>query len=532
MNEFLRKIEEVSIGSEILSMNDITKIYPNGFIANEDVNFNLKKGEIHGLVGENGAGKTTLMKVLFGIETAENGNIKLAGEKVSIANPINALEYGIGMVHQHFMLVESLSVAENMVLGQEPVKNILSFDKDTAVDRVQKVSKRFGLPVDPYAKVRDLSVGFKQRVEILKMLLHGAKILLLDEPTALLTPQETEELFDQLIDLKNEGYSIVFISHKLNEVKRLCNRITVLRDGKSITTKNIEDVSESDISNLMVGRNVDINIDKDKSNPGESILKVRELTDFNSFGQKVLNNLNFDVRTGEILGVAAIEGNGQSELADNLSGIRTIKEGSVSVKGTKINDLDIIDIRNLNVSIVHEDRMTTSVAINQSVKTNLIADRFEKESFSNNGILKNNEIEKLSIDLIQEFGVKTNDGNSAVRTLSGGNIQKVVAAREFSSNPELLIVSQPTRGIDIGAADLIRRKIISLRDDLNTAVLLFSADLAELLSISDSIIVLYEGEIVAYFDNAKDVTEVILGEYMLGIKKQTESEIKRVVSND
>lgn len=531
MKEYLKKLETAEIGTELLSMNNITKIYPNGFIANEDVNFNLKKGEIHGLVGENGAGKTTLMKVLFGIETPENGDIKLVGEEVSISNPLNALEYGIGMVHQHFMLVESLTVAENMVLGQEPTKNVISFDNETAIESVNSVSKRFGLPVNPTTKVRDLSVGYKQRVEILKMLLHGAKILLLDEPTALLTPQETEQLFDQLIDLKNEGYSIVFISHKLNEVKRLCDRITVLRDGKSITTRDIETVSESDISNLMVGRDVNINIDKEQSKPKGSILKVRNLNDYNNLGHKILNNVNFDVRAGEILGVAAIEGNGQSELADNLSGIRIIKEGNVYIKGTEINDLDIIDIRNLGVSIVHEDRMTTSVSVNQSVKTNLISERFEKLEYSKRGVLKADEIENLTEKLIREFGIKTNDGDSAVRTLSGGNIQKVVAAREFSSNPNLLIVEQPTRGIDIGAAELIRRKIVALRDDLDTAILLFSADLAELLSLSDSIIVLYEGEIVAYFEDAQDLTEVTLGEYMLGIKRQSESEIKKVAFN-
>jgi len=528
MNSYLEKIEQLPIGNEILSMKNITKIYSNGFVANENVNFSLNKGEIHGLVGENGAGKTTLMKVLFGIEEPEEGHIELANETVKIENPLNALEYGVGMVHQHFMLVESLTVAENMALGHEPTK-FIKFDKAKAIENVRYVEKKYGLAVNPEAKVRDLSVGYKQRVEILKMLLHGARILLLDEPTALLTPQETEELFKQLINLKNEGYSIVFISHKLNEVKAICDRVTVLRNGKSITTVNIGEVNETDISNLMVGKEMDLNIIKQSAKPGDTVLKVRNLFDYNDFGQQVLKDVSFDLRAGEILGVAAIEGNGQSELAENLVGIRTIKEGQIHVKNELINNLTIREIRDLNVSIVHEDRMNTSASLNQSVRENLISDRYDTKEYSNRGILDTTKVNSLALDLIKEYGVKTHNEKASVRTLSGGNIQKVVAAREFSSFPDLLVVSQPTRGIDVGAADLIRRKIIQLRDDIKTAIILFSADLTELISLSDSLIVLYEGELVAYFPDSLVVDEFILGEYMLGIKKQTDEERRGVI---
>lgn len=528
MNEIYKSLENMNIGENILIMDNITKVYPNGFVANQNVNFVLKKGEIHGLVGENGAGKSTLMKVLFGIESVEEGCIKLANQIVKITNPLNALEQGIGMVHQHFMLVESMSVAENMVLGHEPTKG-LRFDMSKAAQSVSEVSEKFGLKVDPYAKVEKLSVGYKQRIEILKMLLHGAQILLLDEPTAVLTPQETKELFEQLKELKKSGYSIVFISHKLNEVKNICDRITVLRRGRSIVTEKTDRLSEQDISNMMVGRDIDLNITKKVAEPKEVVLKVRNLNYVNDLGQLQLNNVSFDVRAGEILGVAAIEGNGQTELSEVLCGINKPTSGNVYIKNQLINKRSIKQIRDLGVSIVHEDRMSVSSSIQQSVEENIISYCYNKPEFSKNGIIDNKKTAEISNALIKEFTIKTDNKNAAVRTLSGGNIQKVVAAREFTSKPTLLIASQPTRGIDVGAADLIRRKIISLRDALNTGVLLFSADLTELINSSDSIIVLYEGEIVAYIKELNGVTEIELGQYMLGIKKQTSNEIEEVI---
>ena len=319
-------IDAVAIGETVLSMEHITKIYDNGFIANNDVTFQVKKGEILGLVGENGAGKTTLMKVLFGQENAENGEIRIGREIVHISNPLDALAYGVGMVHQHFMLIEDLTVAENMVLGAETGKGIF-FDLKEARKKTIEVSEKYNLHVDPDALVKDLSVGYKQRVEILKMLLRGAKILLLDEPTAVLTPQETKELFTQLKALRENGFSFVFISHKLNEVKEICNRITVLRAGKTVGTAKIDEVDEQEISRMMVGRDVVLSLDKKKADPESPVLRVRGLSHVNSFGGYSFKDLNFDVRAGEILGVAGVEGNGQAELAETLTGLTAVQSG-------------------------------------------------------------------------------------------------------------------------------------------------------------------------------------------------------------
>ena len=523
-----KNFDEIAIGEDILSMQNITKIYGNGFVANKNVNFTVKKGEIHGLVGENGAGKTTLMKVLFGQEMPEEGKIFLGGKEVKISNPLAALEEGIGMVHQHFMLVESLTVAENMVLGSEPVKGIF-FNYEEAVRRAAEVSKQFDLEVNPKAFVRDLSVGYKQRVEILKMLLHGARILLLDEPTAVLTPQETKELFVQLKHLRERGFSIVFISHKLNEVKEICDRITVLRSGESIATVDVASVSEQEISKMMVGRDVFLKIDKEKANPQETVLKVRNLSYKNKFGLYALEDLSFDVRQGEILGVAGVEGNGQSELADILAGLIPIQEGNILVNNHSIKGESVRTIRELGVSIIHEDRMAYGASSTQSISENIISDRYYKKQYLEKGFLKLKYIMNQTKELIRDFAIKADGYDAEVRTLSGGNIQKVVAAREFTSSPNLLIACHPTRGIDVGAAELIRRKMIQLRDEENTATLLFSADLGELLNGSDSIIVMYDGKIVAYFQDVSSINEEILGEYMLGLKKQSQEEIGGVI---
>jgi ABC-type uncharacterized transport systems, ATPase components len=528
MSQEIRGFENIAIGEDILSMQNITKIYGNGFVANKNVNFSVKRGEIHGLVGENGAGKTTLMKVLFGQEIPEEGKVLLAGEEVYIKSPLDALKYGIGMVHQHFMLVESLTVAENMVLGKEPVKGI-RFDYEEAIRLSEEVSKRYDLSVDPKALVRDLSVGYKQRVEILKMLLHGAQILLLDEPTAVLTPQETRELFVQLKELRENGFSIVFISHKLNEVKEICDRITILRNGESIATREIHEISEKEISKMMVGREVLLDIKKEKAIPGKSILSVRNLSHKNRFGLYAYQNLNFDVREGEILGIAGVEGNGQSELADTISGLLPIQEGEIKINGNTSNKKTVRAIREEGVSIIHEDRMSYGASVTQPIFENIIVDRFAKKEYQKNGFLNLKKIAATAKSYIEEFSIKCDGQNAEVKTLSGGNIQKVVASREFTSKPKLLVACHPTRGIDVGAAELIRNKMIGLRDNERTAILLFSADLGELLSGSDSIMVMHEGKIVAYFPDAKKVNEEILGEYMLGLKEQSSEEIRGVV---
>lgn len=523
--EKVMAVDSLALGEDILSMQNITKIYSNGFIANQDITFTVRKGEIHGLVGENGAGKTTLMKVLFGQEPPEEGKILLAGQEVHIENPLQALDYGIGMVHQHFMLVNSLSVAENMVLGAEPRKNAVFFNYKKAVAQTREVSQKYDLPIDPEKKIKDLSVGYKQRVEILKILLRGAKILLLDEPTAVLTPQETKELFIQLKNLKKSGHTIIFISHKLNEVKEICDRITVLRRGKVVGSSDVSEVSESDIARMMVGREVFLNIEKADAKPGKPILQVKNVTHYDGFGSLALNNISFNVRSGEILGVAGVEGNGQAELSELISGLVPIQEGDISIGGETIKHKSIRDIREMGASLVHEDRMVYGAAGTASVLENIISERFYKKEYQNKGIIRHKEVNQEVLHLIDDFRIKCDGPEAEVRTLSGGNIQKVVAAREFSSSPKVILASHPTRGIDVGATELIRNKLVALRDELDTGVLLVSADLTEVLTVSDSIIVMYDGQIVAHFPDAKTINEEILGEYMLGLKKQTPEEI-------
>lgn len=507
----------------VLSMKNITKIYKDGFVANRDVNLSVRKGEIHGLVGENGAGKSTLMKVLFGQEQPEQGTILLKGSPVKINSPLDALHMGIGMVHQHFMLVPSLTVAENMVFGIEP-KRLGLFDYKKAVEMTRQVSERYGLPIDPNQRVRDLYIGHKQRVEILKMLLRRVEVLILDEPTAVLTPQETAELFVQLKNLRNEGYTIVFISHKLNEIKEICNRITVLRDGRSIGTVNVEDVTEQDISRMMIGRNAVKALSKPTAKPGQAVLKVRNLNYFNSFGKQVLKNVSFDVREGEVLGVAGIEGNGQREISEMIAGLDTIQSGSIHINNVSVEGKTVRQIRRLHTAHISEDRMTYGSAGDASIEQNLIADRFFRPAYNHHGILKKQVIHDHARALIENFSIKCDDSTSWVRTLSGGNIQKVVAAREFTTEARLLIANQPTRGIDVGASELIRQKMIELRGR-GAAVLLISADIMELLEVSDGLIVMCGGQIAAYFKDLKHITEHELGEYMLGIRRQSQDEI-------
>ncbi|QEY35551.1 ABC transporter ATP-binding protein [Caproiciproducens galactitolivorans] len=516
-----------NVADNVLVMENITKVYPNGFVANKNVNFSVRKGEIHALVGENGAGKSTLMKVLFGIETPDSGRILLNGKEVQIHNPSSAIKYGIGMVHQHFMLAPSLTVAENMVMGIEP-KNMFLFDFAKAVQMTEDVAKKYNFDIDPKAHVKDLPVGQKQKVEILKALMRGAQILILDEPTAVLTPQETTELFVQLKELKKQGHTIIFISHKLREIKEICDRITILRDGRSVGEADVKELSEQDISNSMVGRNVVLDIQKTEAHPAENILSVRELSAVNKFGKTILNNVSFDVRRGEIFGIAGVEGNGQSELAEILTGLRPYFNGSVKIKGVEIQNLSIRKIRELKTSHVPEDRMTFGIAGDVSIKENLISDRFYKKEYNHSGLQKAKMINEEADRNIKEYLVKCDGREQPIRMLSGGNIQKVVVAREFSSNPDFILVDQPTRGIDVGATEFVRKQIVKLRDQ-GSAIVLISADLNEVMELSDSLIVMYEGEIVAYFPDTKNITEKEMGEYMLGIKKMSPEEIGDVI---
>ena len=503
---------------EILLMKGITKVYPNGILANKSVDFSVRKGEIHAIMGENGAGKSTLMKILFGMEQPEEGEIEYKGEKIVINSPKTAIDYGIGMVHQHFMLVPSLTVAENMVLGIEPTKNRTIFDFDKAVRMTEEVSEKFNLTVNPTAVVEDLPVGKKQKLEILKALLRGAEILILDEPTAVLTPQETKELFEELINLKHQGFTIIFISHKLKEIKQITDRLTILRNGRSMGVYETRSISEQEISRLMVGRDVVLTVDKEPAVPGEPVLETSELTYYDKEGKSVVNRLTLRLRKGEILGIAGVEGNGQGELVDMITGLKKPTQGHILINGQDTTDMSVKGIRNLKTSHIPEDRMVYGVSADGTISENLISDRYDSKDNNHGLLLKLQQLLKLSDDLIRDYSIKCDGHTQQVKMLSGGNIQKVVVAREFSSDPALIIADQPTRGIDVGSSEFIRRKLVELRNE-GTAVLLVSADLNEVLELSDSLIVMFEGEIVAYFEETSQVNEMELGMYMLGLKK-------------
>lgn len=511
----------------ILRMENITKVYPNGFIANKQVCLNVRAGEIHALCGENGAGKSTLMKILFGEETPESGKIYLNQKEVNITSPIKAIELGIGMVHQHFMLVPSLTVAENMVLGMEPTKGCF-VSMSQAIKMTQEVSEKYNLHIDPKAKVRDLPVGLKQRVEILKTLLRGVQILILDEPTAVLTPQETREIFVELKRLRDMGHTVIFISHKLNEIKELCDRITIMRDGRTVGVHNVADVTEKEISQMMVGRDVLLGVEKAPANPGKPILKVRNLSANDQFGKPLLKNLSFDIRSGEILGVAGIEGNGQNELSEIITGLRKYKNGHIEIDGEDIANHTVKKIRQLGTGSIPQDRMTYGVVASESIRENLIGNRYDLPDFNIGPFMDIPKTKTCADELIRDYSIKCDERQQAVSMLSGGNIQKVVVAREFSTHPKLVIVNQPTRGIDVGASELVHKKMIELRDS-GTATLLISADLTEIMEMSDSIIVLQNGAICAYIPDVKSISMEELGEYMLGLRKMTTEEIGGVI---
>jgi len=506
-----------------LVMKDITRVYNNGIIANDKVNFSAAKGEIHAICGENGAGKTTLMKMLFGIEQPDEGQIIIKGEEVKLSSPTKAIEAGIGMVHQHFMQVPSLTVAENIILGIEPTKG-LTFDMDKAVEMTKEVCDKYGFNIDPKARVMDITVGVKQKVEIVKALVKGCDILILDEPTAVLTPQETTELFAQLKVLRESGCTIIFISHKLNEVKELCDRVTVIRKGRTIGVYNVADVTEADISRAMVGVDVELQVAKDPAQPKGNVLTVKDLGVFNAIGKKVVKNVSFSVREGEILGIAGVEGNGQREMLDAITGLGSYKEGSIDLLGQEVGKQNIKQLRKLGLVHVPEDRMTLGIAANMSIKENMVADKMDDPSLAGKFFLKLKDIKNTTDKWIEEYRVLCKNGEQPISGLSGGNIQKVVVAREFTSYNRLVVVDQPTRGIDVGASEFIRERLVKMRDE-GRAVLLNSADLGELMNLSDSLIVMHGGEIVAYFSDITDLSEDELGYYMLGVKKMTPEEI-------
>ena len=488
----------------VLQMNHIMKIYGNGVVANEDVSLELRKGEIHAMLGENGAGKSTLMKVLFGLEAPDQGEIILKGQPTTIKSPQDAISKGIGMVHQHFMLVPSLTVAENIILGVAPKKGLF-IDMDKAVKAAEDIAKEYNFDIDVRQKVEEIPVGIKQKVEILKALYRGAEILILDEPTAVLTPQETDELFIQLMKLREKGHTIIFISHKLDEIKKICDRATIMRNGRSMGTYDVKDISTQEMSRLMVGREVSLKFDKKEQHLTDDVfMRVRNLTVHNAQGVLKVDNLSFDLKGGEILGIAGVEGNGQSELIDTLTGLNKNYSGEVK-------------IRELKLAHIPEDRMTSGCAGNLSIMENIFSNQYKDKKFSGRFLLKRKAMEQRSDELIKEYMVKCKSRKQNVGMLSGGNIQKVIVAREFSTGPDIIIANQPTRGIDVGAAAFIRKRLLEFRD-AGCAVILISADLTEIFSLSDRLAVMYKGKFAGFFTDVENVTEDELGQHMLGIK--------------
>lgn len=510
------------MAEEILRVEDLTKIYPGGILANYQINFSVNKGEIHALVGENGAGKSTLMKMLFGIEEITSGKVFLEGKEVHFHSSKDAIAHGIGMVQQHMMLVPSLTVAENLVLGIEQKKGLF-LDKKKAVEETEAISKKYNLQVDAEKRVRDISIGMKQKLEILKTMYRGARMIILDEPTAVLAPQETEELFEQLLNLKKEGYTIIFISHKLHEVKFLCDRLTVLKDGRSIGTYNVGDVTAEEISRLMVGRDVKLEYDKTPQDFGKKLLRVEHLNYTDKFGTKKLDDLNFSLREGEVLGIAGIEGNGQKEAMEILTGNRKADSGAILYKENDLCKLNITENRKLGISHVPEDRNLNGSAPEMSVRDNLIAAGLDK--LSKGKILDQKAIETYCETCVHDFNVKTASLDISIKSLSGGNIQKAIVAREFTAGAEVIVLNQPTRGVDVGAMEFIHKKILEMRDERKSLILV-SADLAELKALSDRIIVFHQGKIAGVLDDVPSVTEEELGLYMLGLKADPQEKLK------
>ncbi len=514
----------------LIRTEKLSKIYPNGTFANKSIEFTVLEGEIHGLVGENGAGKSTLMKMLYGEEQPSAGQILIDEKPVSLASEFDAIKAGIGMVHQHFMLVPSLTAAENLVLGKEPKHpKSRTFDFETAARVTEELSKQYNLPVIAKARVADLSVSMRQKLEILKALYRGARILILDEPTAVLTPQETEELFVELKALRNHGKTIIFISHKLKEIFQLCDRVTVMRDGRMIATHKVAEIDIHQISNEMVGREVRFEVAHPPFAPGAKALEVRDLAFVDDFGIAKLKKVSFALRQNEILGVVGVDGNGQTELVEIITGAQRALAGTVRANGAEITNRSPGYIRHHGIAHIAEDRMTVGTALPASIEQNILADRYWDRKFSSaTGFLKSREMSAYADTLVKEFDIRCKSAKQPVASLSGGNMQKVVVAREFTASASILIISQPTRGVDIGAIEYIHSKIMEMRGAAK-AILLVSSDLQEVMALSDSLIVMHEGEIVAYFPSAASVTDKELGLYMLGIKRQSDDEIRKVL---
>lgn len=539
-----------------IEMLHITKEFP-GIKANDDVTIQLKKGEIHALLGENGAGKSTLMSILFGLYQPDSGIIKKDGKEVKITDPNVATSLHIGMVHQHFKLVEVYSVLDNIILGDEPIKEYnfsaknkvlngflkgfsktMTFlnkhifkviDRKKAYDQVVKLSNQYGLFIEPNAKVQDITVGMQQRVEILKMLYRENDVLIFDEPTAVLTPQEISELMEIMKKLASEGKSILFITHKLNEIKEVADRCTVLRKGRCIGTVDVANVTKEELSEMMVGRKVQLIVDKTEAKPKDVVLKVENLVMIDKLNKtNAVNNVSFDVRKGEIVCIAGIDGNGQTDLVYGITGLEPIKSGKVYLNNVDITNLSIRKRNKVGLAHIPEDRHRHGLVLDYSLEQNLVLQNYFEDRFQKAGFIKFKNIRKYADDLIEKFDIRSGQGSITVaRSMSGGNQQKAIVAREIDRNTDLLIAVQPTRGLDVGAIENIHSRLVELRD-ADKAVLLVSLELDEVMSLSDRILVMHKGEIVGEF-NPKEVTAQELGLYMAGAKKQN---INKVGNNN
>ena len=512
----------INYSQKVVEMKKITKKFGN-FVANDNIDLTVHKGEVHALLGENGAGKSTLMNILYGLYHQTSGEIYINEKLVNMDNPNVAIENGIGMVHQHFMLVQPFTVAQNIILGVEPTKGFGSIDINKAIEDVKAISEKYGLYVDPNAKIEDISVGMQQRVEILKALYRGAEILILDEPTAVLTPQEIQELIQIIRNLTKEGKSVIIITHKLKEIKAAADYCTIIRRGKYIDTVKVSETTEDELAAMMVGREVNFKVDKKEAKPTSNVLEIKDLVVKDSRKVSVVDVLSLEVKAGEILGIAGIDGNGQSELVEVLTGLRKAESGSIKVNSKELLNKKPKDIFNNGIKNIPEDRHKRGLILDFTVAENTVLQNYKDPRFSKNGILNKAAIEKYADEIIERFDVRPTNHSVKSRALSGGNQQKVIIGREVDNietarkatgEPQLLIATQPTRGLDVGAIEFVHQALVKQRDEGN-AVLLVSLELDEVMNVSDRIAVIYEGKIVGIVD-AKNTDENTLGLMMAG----------------